>query len=187
MNASLLQLILSLGNALNDGTRHVADGFKIDTLPKLSEVFAADNKTTLLRYVVETVAHKAPALVKWTSVLPSLKNAMSLTCEGINAKVADLELELEAGSLELLHSEDEPTFKGFCLEISSFLRASSIRIPQLREDLKKTDEAVAALLRYFGESPSGGLGYSETDGLFRVVATFARAFEAEAASLPRCP
>ena len=48
----MMHVILSLGNALNDGTSHVAAGFKMDSLCKLGETHSADNSTTLLSYLV---------------------------------------------------------------------------------------------------------------------------------------
>ena len=48
---ALLQVVLSIGNALNGGTaKGNAPGFKLSTLLKLAELKAADKKTTLLHY-----------------------------------------------------------------------------------------------------------------------------------------
>ncbi|KAG5389010.1 hypothetical protein IGI04_017031 [Brassica rapa subsp. trilocularis] len=53
-----MQTILTLGNALNQGTaRGSAVGFKLDSLLKLSDTRARNNKMTLMHYLCKVDAH----------------------------------------------------------------------------------------------------------------------------------
>ncbi|MQI72030.1 hypothetical protein EI017_25045, partial [Escherichia coli] len=57
----IMQTILTLGNALNQGTaRGSAVGFKLDSLLKLSDTRARNNKMTLMHYLCKLLAEKMP-------------------------------------------------------------------------------------------------------------------------------
>ncbi|KAF5956828.1 hypothetical protein HYC85_004053 [Camellia sinensis] len=57
----VMQTILSLGNALNQGTaRGSAIGFRLDSLLKLTETRARNNKMTLMHYLCKVLADKLP-------------------------------------------------------------------------------------------------------------------------------
>jgi hypothetical protein len=72
----IMQTILSLGNALNQGTaRGAAVGFKLDSLPKLSETRARNNRMTLMHYLCKILAEKIPEVLDFTKELSSLEPA----------------------------------------------------------------------------------------------------------------
>ena len=58
----LVELVLVLGNYMNGAQRATAHGFKISSLNKLADLKSADNKRTLLQYVVSVVEKKFPSV-----------------------------------------------------------------------------------------------------------------------------
>jgi len=57
----VMQTILSLGNALNQGTaRGAAVGFRLDSLLKLSDIRARNNSMTLMHYLCKFLSDKLP-------------------------------------------------------------------------------------------------------------------------------
>ncbi|XP_020517126.1 formin-like protein 3 isoform X1 [Amborella trichopoda] len=60
----VMQTILSLVNALNQGTaRGSAIGFKLDSLLKLSDTRAINNKMTLMHYLCKMISDQMPELL----------------------------------------------------------------------------------------------------------------------------
>lgn len=75
--ATLLQLVLALGNFLNAGThRGNAPGIQIESLVSLAEAKAPDNpRLTLMHILHQVVAEQHPELLKIAEELPSLASA----------------------------------------------------------------------------------------------------------------
>ncbi|XP_076911320.1 formin-like protein 17 [Bidens hawaiensis] len=75
----VMQTILSLGNALNQGTsRGSAVGFRLDSILKLNETRARNNKMTLMHYLCKVLADKLPELLDFSKELGSLEPASKL-------------------------------------------------------------------------------------------------------------
>ncbi|KAL9227811.1 hypothetical protein vseg_003460 [Gypsophila vaccaria] len=74
-----MQTILTLGNALNQGTaRGSAVGFKLDSLLKLSDTRAKNNKMTLMHYLCKLVAEKLLELLDFDKDLAHLEAASKI-------------------------------------------------------------------------------------------------------------
>nr|GEU29213.1 hypothetical protein [Tanacetum cinerariifolium] len=72
----IMQTILTLGNALNQGTaRGSAVGFKLDSLLKLSDTRARNNKMTLMHYLCKLLSEKMPELLDFDKDLVHLEAA----------------------------------------------------------------------------------------------------------------
>ncbi|KAI9922300.1 hypothetical protein PsorP6_001218 [Peronosclerospora sorghi] len=114
----ILRVVLSLGNALNDGTsRGGAKGFRLNILLKLNQVKAADNSINLLNYVAQVLRAKDPAILEFDKSLPSLESASRVTMQVLKAgesavrKAANIicnELEVHAKLPEKEYTQDEP-------------------------------------------------------------------------------
>ncbi|KAI3782060.1 hypothetical protein L2E82_12092 [Cichorium intybus] len=92
----IMQTILSLGNALNQGTaRGAAAGFRLDSLPKLNETYTRNNKMTLMHYLCKVLADKQPELLDFSKELGSLEPAskiqLKILAEEIKAITKGLE------------------------------------------------------------------------------------------------
>ncbi|XP_020687682.1 formin-like protein 3 isoform X2 [Dendrobium catenatum] len=80
----IMQTILTLGNALNQGTaRGSAVGFRLDSLLKLSDTRARNNKSTLMHYLCKLLAEKMPELLDFYKDLIHLE-AASKDCVNIS-------------------------------------------------------------------------------------------------------
>jgi hypothetical protein len=65
-----VEIVLAVGNYLNGGTRRgEAFGFKLTSLSKLTDTKTADNKRTLLHYIVDIVENQAPHLLNFADEL----------------------------------------------------------------------------------------------------------------------
>ncbi|TMW58020.1 hypothetical protein Poli38472_013494 [Pythium oligandrum] len=82
----IFKVVLSLGNALNDGTaRGGAKGFRLNILLKLNQVKASDNSTTLLNYAAQLLRAKDPAIINFDEELPSIESASRITVQVLKA------------------------------------------------------------------------------------------------------
>ncbi|XP_028079705.1 formin-like protein 3 [Camellia sinensis] len=79
-----MQMILTLGNALNQGTaRGSVIGFKLDSLLKLFDTRARNNKMTLMHYLCKLIAELMPELLDFDKDLVHLEVA-SMVCFFLN-------------------------------------------------------------------------------------------------------
>jgi hypothetical protein len=103
-----MQTILSLGNALNQGTaRGAAVGFKLDSLPKLSETRARNNRMTLMHYLCKILAEKIPEVLDFTKELSSLEPATKIQLKFLAEEMQAINKGLEKVVQELSLSEND--------------------------------------------------------------------------------
>ncbi|RID49943.1 hypothetical protein BRARA_H00704 [Brassica rapa] len=100
-----MQTILTLGNALNQGTaRGSAVGFKLDSLLKLSDTRARNNKMTLMHYLCKLVGEKKPELLDFANDLIELKTLaeeMQAADKGLKKVVQELVASENDGAISL--------------------------------------------------------------------------------------
>ena len=95
----LLVTILHMGNYLNKGTQSGnAIGFTIENLMKLRDTKSADNKSHLLRFLVETVMRSESATdAKQFLLQPELRSASDAACLVSVSQIARLLADIESG------------------------------------------------------------------------------------------
>ncbi|CAH1432752.1 unnamed protein product [Lactuca virosa] len=97
----VMQTIISLGNALNQGTtRGAAAGFRLDSLLKLNETRARSNKMTLMHYLCKVLADKLPELLDFSKELGSLEPASKIQLKILAEEMAAIRNGLEKGVQE---------------------------------------------------------------------------------------
>lgn len=104
--AQVLQLVLKLGRALNDGnTSSVhygsASGFRLDSLARLADTKAKDKKTSILDYLVSLTKRQKPELIEFWSETPYLEHITKLPTETISEGLKEIKDSLDALKLEL--------------------------------------------------------------------------------------
>lgn len=103
--AQILQLILKLGRALNDGSTTSmagsASGFRLDSLSRLVDTKAKDKKTSILDYLVTLVNRQKPELAEFWSETPYLEHVSKLPTETITEGLKEIKDNLDALKLEL--------------------------------------------------------------------------------------
>ncbi|KAJ2863051.1 hypothetical protein GGI22_002050 [Coemansia erecta] len=195
--AQVLEIILSLGNYMNgSGFRGGAYGFKLASLNKLVDTKAADNKTTLLHFVAQTVEeHFADSLEFLKELKPVDSGCRTSLAEtraemtGMRARLAEAKRELELlREKELKESTKEndneevhvsagngdlslPNDK-FMLYISRFVTNSTEQFEALSAQFTAMEEAYRHSVLVYGENPRS-MAPEEFFGIFK---TFTSSF-----------
>jgi hypothetical protein len=112
----IMKKILLLGNTINQGTaRGSAIGFRLDSLLKLTDTRATNNKMTLMHYLCRVLASRSPHLLDFHEDLTSLESASK-----IQLKLLAEEMQAVVKGLEKVDSEfkasqnDGPVSEIFC-------------------------------------------------------------------------
>jgi hypothetical protein len=119
----IMQTILTLGNALNQGTaRGSAVGFKLDSLLKLSDTRARNNKMTLMHYLCKLVGEKMPELLDFANDLVHLEAASKIELKTLAEEMQAATKGLEKVEQELMASENDGAISlGFRKVLKEFL------------------------------------------------------------------
>ncbi|XP_042054643.1 formin-like protein 18 isoform X1 [Salvia splendens] len=152
----IMQTILSLGNALNQGTaRGSAVGFRLDSLLKLTETRALNNKMTLMHYLCKVLSDKLPELLDFWQDLSSLEDASKIQLKFLAEEMQAINKGLEKVMQELSMAEsDGPVSEHFCQALKEFLCFSEGEVRTLASLYATVGRNVDSLILYFGEDPA---------------------------------
>ncbi|XP_061355054.1 formin-like protein 18 [Gastrolobium bilobum] len=152
----IMQTILSLGNALNQGTaKGSAIGFRLDTLLKLTETRARNNKITLMHYLCKVVADKLPEVLDFSKDLANLEPAAKVQLKFVAEEMQGINKGLEKVEHELSNSEnDGPISETFSKNLKEYLCSAKAEVSSLASLYSLVGRNVDALIIYFGEDPS---------------------------------
>ncbi|XP_061375781.1 formin-like protein 13, partial [Gastrolobium bilobum] len=152
----IMQTILSLGNALNQGTtRGSAIGFRLDSLLKLTETRARNNKMTLMHYLCKVLADKLPEVLDFSKDLANLEPAAKIQLKFLAEEMQAITKGLEKVVQELSTSEsDGPMTETFRKNLKGFLCFAEAEVRSLASLYSSVGRNVDALILYFGEDPS---------------------------------
>lgn len=152
----VMQTILSLGNALNQGTaRGSAVGFRLDSLLKLTETRARNNKMTLMHYLCKMLAEKLPELLDFSKDLGSLESSTKIQLKFLAEEMQAISKGLEKVVQELSLSEnDGPVSEKFHMVLKEFLCFAEGEVRSLASLYSVVGRNVDALILYFGEDPA---------------------------------
>ncbi|XP_024979416.1 formin-like protein 13 isoform X1 [Cynara cardunculus var. scolymus] len=152
----IMQTILSLGNALNQGTaRGSAVGFRLDSLLKLTETRAKNNRMTLMHYLCKVLADKLPEVLDFSKDLDSLEPASKMQLKFLAEEMQAISKGLEKVVQELSLSEnDGPVSENFRKALKDFLRSAEGEARSLASLYTIVGKNVDALILYFGEDPA---------------------------------
>ncbi|KAI3771861.1 hypothetical protein L6452_03032 [Arctium lappa] len=152
----VMQTILSLGNALNQGTaRGAAVGFKLDSLLKLNETRARNNKMTLMHYLCKVLADKLPELLDFSKELGSLEPASKIQLKILAEEMQAITKGLEKVVHEKkLCKKDGHVSKRFRKSLKKFLASAEGEVKSLASLYSGVGKSVDALILYFGEDPA---------------------------------
>ncbi|KAG7386450.1 hypothetical protein PHYPSEUDO_000279 [Phytophthora pseudosyringae] len=191
----IFRVVLSLGNALNDGTaRGGAKGFKLSILLKLNQVKAADNSINLLNYVAKVLRAKDPAIIEFDESLPSIESASRVTTQVLKAgetavrKAANLicnELEVHAKLPEKEYPQPEPVpgsdeeperiSDRFQEVVKPFADRAKKSSEQIADDLESMTKRFEETASFYGEDPSSP--DCGPDAFFSIFYSFAKVLQ----------
>ncbi|CAI9094582.1 OLC1v1030349C6 [Oldenlandia corymbosa var. corymbosa] len=151
----VMQTILSLGNVLNHGTaRGSAIGFRLDSLLKLSETRAHNNKMTLMHYLCKVLAEKLPELLDFPKDLGSLEGSTKIQLKYLAEEMQSISKGLDKVTQELAASEkDGPVSESFSKTLKEFLHSAEAEVRSLASLYSVVGKNADALAHYFGEDP----------------------------------
>ncbi|XP_062195835.1 formin-like protein 6 isoform X2 [Phragmites australis] len=152
----IMQTILSLGNALNQGTaRGSAVGFRLDSLLKLSDTRARNKKMTLMHYLSKVLSEKLPELLDFPKDLASLELAAKIQLKSLAEEMQAINKGLEKVEQELTTSEnDGPVSEIFRKTLKDFLIGAEAEVRALTSLYSNVGRNADALALYFGEDPT---------------------------------
>ncbi|XP_059385668.1 protein diaphanous homolog 3-like [Carassius carassius] len=91
----LLELILLMGNFMNAGSRNAQTfGFNLSSLSKLKDTKSADQKSTLLHFLVEVCEEKFPEVLKFVEDLQHVDQASRVSAENLETSLRQMEKQL---------------------------------------------------------------------------------------------
>ncbi|KAK3437250.1 hypothetical protein EUGRSUZ_C01939 [Eucalyptus grandis] len=175
----IMQTILSLGNALNQGTaRGSAIGFRLDSLLKLTDTRAKNNKITLMHYLCKVLAEKLPEVIDFPKDLTHLEASTKIQLKFLAEEMQAISKGLEKVVQELAASEnDGPVSKNFCENLKEFLGIAEAEVRSLALLYSSVGRSADALALYFGEDPARCPFEQVVSTLLNFVRTFIRAHD----------
>ncbi|THU59337.1 hypothetical protein C4D60_Mb07t01090 [Musa balbisiana] len=152
----IMKKILFLGNTLNQGTaRGSAIGFRLDSILKLTDTRATNNKMTLMHYLCKVLALRSPHLLDFYEDLTSLEAASKIQLKSLAEEMQAIVKGLEKVELELNASEkDGPVSEIFRKTLKEFVVVAGADVQSLTTLYKEVGKNADALAIYFGEDPA---------------------------------
>lgn len=152
----IMQTILTLGNALNQGTaRGSAVGFKLDSLLKLSDTRAKNNKMTLMHYLCKLLAEKMPELLDFDKDLIHLDAASKIQLKSLAEEMQAVTKGLEKVEQELTVCQNDGAISlGFQKVLKTFLHTAEAEVRSLISLYSEVGRNADSLSQYFGEDPA---------------------------------
>uniref|UniRef100_A0A3Q7H6A2 Formin-like protein n=1 Tax=Solanum lycopersicum TaxID=4081 RepID=A0A3Q7H6A2_SOLLC len=130
----IMQTILSLGNALNQGTaRGSAVGFRLDSLLKLTETRARNNKMTLMHYLCKVDKKELVSEVRW------INQGLSLTWVS-----------------ESVLADKLPELLDFSNDLSSLEPCAKIQLKFLAEEMQAISKGLEKVVQELSMSENDG-------------------------------
>ncbi|RLM78012.1 formin-like protein 7 [Panicum miliaceum] len=173
----VMQTILSLGNALNQGTaRGAAVGFRLDSLLKLSDIRARNNRMTLMHYLCKVLSDKLPEVLDFNRDLAHLEPASKIQLKELAEEMQAITKGLEKVEQELATSEkDPPETEIFYRKLKEFLADAQAEGRSLALLYSTAGKSADSLAHYFGEDPVRCPFEQVVSTLLTFVRTFERA------------
>lgn len=152
----IMQTVLTLGNALNQGTaRGSAVGFKLDSLLKLSDTRARNNKMTLMHYLCKLLSEKLPELLDFDKDLVHIEAASKIQLKNLAEEMQAVSKGLEKVEQELAASSNDGAISaGFQRVLKNFLDTAEAEVRSLISLYSEVGRNADSLSQYFGEDPA---------------------------------
>uniref|UniRef100_A0A1A9X3F6 FH2 domain-containing protein n=1 Tax=Glossina brevipalpis TaxID=37001 RepID=A0A1A9X3F6_9MUSC len=147
--SKILELILLMGNYMNSGSKdEPAYGFEISYLTELTNIKDAENKETLLHYLVDVVEKKFPDSLTFYEDLSHVDKASSVdlgmlqkSMQEINTAVKRLEIDLQINKVPQCNDdkffEVMGKFANDCRQQLNVLEKTQIQMQNLFKDLSE--------------------------------------------------
>lgn len=149
--SKLLELVLLMGNYMNAGSRNAQTfGFDLSSLCKLKDTKSADQKTTLLHFLVDVCEEKHPDVLHFVDELAHLDRASRVSVEMLekNLKQMGRQLQQLEKNLETF-PPPEDSHDQFVMKMSSFIISAKEQYEKLSTLLDSMTRLYQSVTGYY--------------------------------------
>ncbi|XP_063088770.1 protein diaphanous homolog 3 isoform X1 [Cavia porcellus] len=149
--SKLLELVLLMGNYMNAGSRNAQTfGFNLSSLCKLKDIKSADQKTTLLHFLVEICEEKYPDIVNFVDDLEPLDKASKVSVETLEKNLKQMGRQLQQLEKDLeTFPPPEDLHDKFVTKMSSFVKSAKEQYGKLSELLGNMEKLYQSIMEYY--------------------------------------
>jgi hypothetical protein len=165
----ILKFVLKIGNQLNGIDGNQIKGFSLESLSRLSQTKAFNQKTTMLHYLVKVVKKNDPDILDFSNEIATVEVAARSGCDMISGDVAKVRADLTALKKEVDLQQKEGITDS---ALAKFTVEAEERIRAFEEEVGKVANKYEGLLRYFHEDTN-----TKADHFFDNLSQFCRSFE----------
>uniref|UniRef100_A0A8C9DQD3 Diaphanous related formin 3 n=1 Tax=Prolemur simus TaxID=1328070 RepID=A0A8C9DQD3_PROSS len=145
--SKLLELVLLMGNYMNAGSRNAQTfGFNLSSLCKLKDTKSADQKTTLLHFLVEICEEKYPDILNFVDDLGHLDKASKVSVETLEKNLKQMGRQLHQLEKDLeTFPPPEDLHDKFVTKMSSFVinaKEQYEKLAKLHENMEKLYQSI---------------------------------------------
>ncbi|XP_052561616.1 protein diaphanous homolog 3 [Tympanuchus pallidicinctus] len=149
--SKLLELVLLMGNYMNAGSRNAQTfGYNLSSLCKLKDTKSADQKTTLLHFLVEVCEENYQDVLNFVEDFQHLDKASKVSAENLEKSLKHMEKQLQQLEKDLkTFPVAEDKHDKFVAKMSSFLihaKEDFQKLSGMHENMEKLYQNV---MRYF--------------------------------------
>nr|XP_008107214.1 PREDICTED: protein diaphanous homolog 1 isoform X2 [Anolis carolinensis] len=149
--SNLLSIILLVGNYMNSGSMNAgAFGFNISFLCKLRDTKSADQKLTLLHFLVETCEQQYPDVLKFPDELIHVEKACQVSAENLRKNLDQMKKQISdvQRDVDSFPSATEEKDK-FVEKMTSFVKEAQEQYEKLRMMHSNMENLYKELGQYF--------------------------------------
>uniref|UniRef100_A0A8D2AZI7 Diaphanous related formin 3 n=1 Tax=Sciurus vulgaris TaxID=55149 RepID=A0A8D2AZI7_SCIVU len=149
--STLLELVLLMGNYMNAGSRNAQTfGFNLSSLCKLKDTKSADQKTTLLHFLVEICEEKYPAILNFVDDLEHLDKASKVSVEMLEKNLKQMGRQLQQIEKDLeTFPPPEDSHDKFVTKMSSFVISAKEQYGKLKKLLENMEKLYQSVMVYY--------------------------------------
>eukprot|EP00873_Tetraselmis_striata_P025869 jgi/Tetstr1/446133/TSEL_033732.t2 len=173
----MLEVVLKLGNTLNEGTRNKSKGFKLASLHRLYDTRSFDGRTTLLHYMVAHIEHTDPIILDVLDELQMAPFAAKFTFSMAENEMTYIKKGVAALSVELSACERTAAAPGssdeqFASTLRSFHGRADDCLQELRDRFNSTKRHFLRVAAFFGEEVGSDVDGKEPEHFFSTLNGF---------------
>uniref|UniRef100_A0A803W847 Diaphanous related formin 3 n=1 Tax=Ficedula albicollis TaxID=59894 RepID=A0A803W847_FICAL len=137
--SKLLELVLLMGNYMNAGSRNAQTfGYNLSSLCKLKDTKSADQKTTLLHFLVEVCEESYQDVLNFVEDFQHLDKASKVSAENLEKSLKHMERQLQQLEKDLkTFPVPEDKHDKFVAKMSISLREDFQKVSRMHENMEK--------------------------------------------------
>ncbi|XP_003412641.1 protein diaphanous homolog 3 isoform X1 [Loxodonta africana] len=149
--SKLLELVLLMGNYMNAGSRNAQTfGFNLSSLCKLKDTKSADQKTTLLHFLVEICEEKYPDILSFVDDLEHLDKASKVSVEMLEKNLKQMGRQLQQLEKDLeTFPPPEDSHDKFVTKMSSFVISAKEQYEKLSKLHENMEKLYQSIMEYY--------------------------------------